>query len=214
MNNKFPLTALSLALLFGLMLFMASIADARGRGGGGRGGGRSFSRGSMAAGGGFSSRSTRQSFDRQGSRQDYRQDRRTERPENRGTPPENRDERRDQRPEDRDERQQWREDNRDERQERRDEHLDERQEYRDKAREDWQDWAEDEWDDRYYHGHYYGHTTIIWGGVQTTYVVTAPCNDRMVVNGVTYYRCDTVWYQRGTSDGEVVYVVVSAPEGY
>jgi hypothetical protein len=83
----------------------------------------------------------------------------------------------------------------------------------DEAREDRQDFIEDEWDDHYYHG-YYGSRTIIWGGVRTTYVVSAPCNKTVVVNGATYYQCDSGWYTRGNASGEVVYVAVSAPKGY
>jgi hypothetical protein len=36
----------------------------------------------------------------------------------------------------------------------------------------------------------------------------------LVVNGVTYYRCGSTWYNRGYQGGSVTYVIVTAPAGY
>ena len=90
---------------------------------------------------------------------------------------------------------------RDDRQDRRDD----RQERRDERREDRQDFIDDERDDYYDHHHHYG-------GV--AYVTYAPCSTTVVVDGSTYYHCDSTWYSRGYEGGEVVYIVTSAPAGY
>lgn len=36
----------------------------------------------------------------------------------------------------------------------------------------------------------------------------------IIVNGVAYYSCDSVWYSRRYVGGSVTYVVVTAPAGY
>ena len=48
-----------------------------------------------------------------------------------------------------------------------------------------------------------------------TYVTVLPCTPVVVVaTGVSYYRCDTLWYNRSYVNGNVAYVVVTAPPGY
>ena len=37
------------------------------------------------------------------------------------------------------------------------------------------------------------------------------CEATVIVDGVTYYGCDGVWYKRAYSGGRVVYVVVEGP---
>jgi hypothetical protein len=97
----------------------------------------------------------------------------------------------------------------DERQEQRQERREERQDRRDDAweehREDWQDYAEDHYDDGYY-GDYYDEEGAYW---------TPPCEPVvMALGGVIYYVCDSTWYIRAYSDGEVVYTVVPNPTGH
>jgi hypothetical protein len=94
---------------------------------------------------------------------------------------------------------------RDDRQESRDERREDRQEFREDAREDRQDFIDDERDD-YDDDHYH------YGGV--VYVTYAPCSTTVVVDGSTYYHCDSTWYSRGFEGGDVVYIVTSAPAGY
>lgn len=36
----------------------------------------------------------------------------------------------------------------------------------------------------------------------------------VIVNGVSYYSCNSVWYSRRYVSGSVTYVVVTAPSGY
>ena len=36
----------------------------------------------------------------------------------------------------------------------------------------------------------------------------------VIVNGVTYYRCGTTWYNPAYQGGSVTYVIVTAPPGY
>jgi len=44
---------------------------------------------------------------------------------------------------------------------------------------------------------------------------TAPCEPvTVVVGGTTYYQCDTAWYVRAYSGGDVTYVMVNPPAGY
>ena len=40
------------------------------------------------------------------------------------------------------------------------------------------------------------------------------CEATLIVDNVTYYSCDGVWYQRAYSGGTVTYVVVDGPRGY
>ena len=36
----------------------------------------------------------------------------------------------------------------------------------------------------------------------------------VVVSGTTYYRCDSGWYVRVYSGGEIAYTMVNPPAGY
>ena len=101
-----------------------------------------------------------------------------------------------------------------ERQEQRQERREERQEQRDGAREerreDWQEYAEDHDDDGYYGGYDEGYyeeeeSLVYW---------TLPCTPNTVaLGGAIYYVCNSTWYIRAYSDGEVVYTVVAPPTG-
>ncbi len=90
-------------------------------------------------------------------------------------------------------------------QENRKDAREDRQEKRKDAREDRQDSIDDERDDYYDNHHHYG-------GV--AYVTNAPCSTTEVIGDSTYYHCDSTWYTRSYKDGDVVYVVTSAPAGY
>jgi len=79
---------------------------------------------------------------------------------------------------------------------------DDRQERRDERREDRQDLNDDELDDDHHHS----------GGV--AFLTYAPCSTTVVVDGSTYYHCNSTWYSRGYEGGDVVYIVTSAPAGY
>jgi hypothetical protein len=101
-----------------------------------------------------------------------------------------------------DERREHREDRLEERRDRRDDAQDEirddREDYWDDVRDDRRDW----YDDRYRYGTVRVYTRL-------------PCTgETVVVGGVTYWRCDSTWYSRTFSGGDVTYVVVSAPSGY
>jgi len=44
---------------------------------------------------------------------------------------------------------------------------------------------------------------------------TAPCEPlTVVVGGTTYYQCDSAWYVRAYSGGDVTYIMVNPPAGY
>ncbi|MEA3547637.1 MAG: hypothetical protein U9R66_08230 [Thermodesulfobacteriota bacterium] len=211
LNLKSNAVIFAIALVL-TVFFVAELVEARGRGGGGRGGGRSFSRAGVASGGGFSHNRQRVSNPRTRpvSRDHKIQDR------DRATTRQGHLEK------DRDR------GNLDDRQEWRDEHRDDIQEARKERREDRQDFIDDErddyWDDhRYGYGYGYGYgssTVIIAGGaaetVQTTdYRTTLPCRtSAVVVNGVSYYNCSSTWYQRGYAGNQVTYIVVDSPAGY
>ena len=52
-------------------------------------------------------------------------------------------------------------------------------------------------------------------GNHVTYVTTLPCDATSVsVEGVSYYKCESSWYQRGYSGSQVTYIQVSAPPGF
>ena len=89
------------------------------------------------------------------------------------------------------------------------------------AREDRQDFVDDQWDDHRYYGYGsgYGYTgAFVAGaavGASAAYVATLPCSTTVViVNGTSYYQCGTTWYSRGNQGGSVVYIVTSAPAGH
>jgi hypothetical protein len=122
MKSRYPFILIPVIFVFCMTTFMTSIVEARG----GRGGG-GFSRGGIAASGGFSSRPSRQSRVSPAPRQETRREQSSIR--------------------DRD---------RDDRQERRDEIREDRQEKLKDAREDRQDFIDDERDDYYDNHHHYG----------------------------------------------------------
>jgi hypothetical protein len=82
-----------------------------------------------------------------------------------------------------------------------------------------QDWWEEEG------GHYYDYDEAnMWLAAGMVFVVGAtltvaavqslPCEMTAVsVQGVTYYRCGSSWYQRAFTNGEVTYVVINPPAG-
>ncbi len=173
--------------------FIAPDADARG----GRGGG--FSRGGAASSGGFSGgagRANRQA----GSREANRQAGSAQHQEKR---------------------QDWNNDNRED-----------RQDWKDNNREDRQDFIDDERDDNWDHHHNDWDNGdfaagVVVGGVmvgaaaasrsvnQVTYVTTLPCQATAVsVDGVSYYKCSSTWYQRGYAGSQVTYIQVAAPPGF
>jgi hypothetical protein len=105
-------------------------------------------------------------------------------------------------------------DARSDRSDRRDDARDDRSDRRDDVRDDRRDYRDDVRDDR---RDYYEDRRRLRAGTFLT--VTAfralTCNvETIVVAGVTYYRCDSVWYSSSYDGGEVVYVIVTAPSGY
>ncbi|HEX3418514.1 MAG TPA: hypothetical protein VHT21_19230 [Stellaceae bacterium] len=47
---------------------------------------------------------------------------------------------------------------------------------------------------------------------RTTAVAALPCSaDPVLVNGITYYKCDWTWFTRSYIDGDVAYVVTNPP---
>ena len=65
----------------------------------------------------------------------------------------------------------------------------------------WRPWG-------FYRGYWWGLRFVTWA-VWATYTPRT-----VVVYGSTYYYYDGVWYVRGVNEGETVYVMTSAPEGY
>ncbi len=192
LNLKSNTVVLGIALL--IVVFFVGEVDARGRGGGGRsrGGGKSFSRGGIAHGGGFSGRSNQRTRPVSHDRQQQRNGTRT------GQGHLERDSGRN---------------NLDDRQKGRDERREDIQNERRERQEDRQDFVEDEWDGHYYHGGYRYHG--YYGGTTVTYITTLPCTSTVVVvNGVSYYNCSSTWYKRGYSGSNVTYIVVAAPPGH
>ncbi len=50
---------------------------------------------------------------------------------------------------------------------------------------------------------------------ETHYVATLPCNPAMhTIQGVTYYRCGSDWFQRSFTGSQVTYIAVPPPPGY
>ena len=187
---------IAVIFLFCLTTFLASLAEARGRGGrgGGMRGGGGFSRSSPAAGGGFSSRSAARQPQRQMQREMPRQQPR--------------------------ERQRDPSEGREDRQEHRDEAREDRQDHRDEAREDRQDFIDDEWDDHHHDDDWDEGAAFVTGMAvgaamnRNKYVYSVPCSTTVIVGGITYYHCASTWYSRGYEGGEVVYIITTAPAGY
>jgi hypothetical protein len=97
-----------------------------------------------------------------------------------------------------------------------------RQDYGKNAREDWQEYGEG------YHGgyrgeYYSGSSAYPTGGVAAGMVIGATMTaaafnaqksscSSLVVNGMTYQRCGSTWYQPSYQGGSVTYIVVSPPQ--
>jgi hypothetical protein len=97
----------------------------------------------------------------------------------------------------------------------RDDAREDRQQHRDDAREDRQDFIDDEWDDHNHHGGAaFAAGVAVGAAASSNYVTDVPCSTTVIVNNVTYYNCDSIWYSRGSQGGEVVYIITSAPAGY
>jgi hypothetical protein len=175
-----------LTLVFASSLIVPFISpDADARGG--RGGG--FSRGGAASSGGFSGgagRANRQAGSAQ--HQENRQD--------------------------------WNNDNREDRQDHGRDRQDDRQDFIDDERDDNWDHHHNDWDNGDFAA------GVVVGGVivgaaasrsvnQVTYVTTLPCQATAVsVDGVSYYKCSSIWYQRGYAGSQVTYIQVAAPPGF
>lgn len=96
------------------------------------------------------------------------------------------------------------------RQERREERRDRREDRDEDAtedREDWQEYAEDDYEERGDdYGGYYGDPEVYW---------TLPCQPNVIaMGGAIYYVCDSTWFIRAYSDGDVVYTEVPSPTGH
>jgi hypothetical protein len=190
-------------------LVMMDFADARR---GGRGGGRSMSRGGPAASGSFNRSRARPQ--RSPSQRDFSRGGTSQRPDsrqNRGDQRQgNRQDRGDQRQGDRQDRSDQRQDNMDERQDKRQdrndqrqENIDERQDFRqdvyDDRREYYDDrneWYEDRWRRRAFV------TAASWSRMNCAYTT-------VIVNGITYYDCGGVRYERVYRGSEVTYIIVN-----
>ncbi len=195
----------SLVLASVVCLLAVDFAEAR-RGGGGRGGGHSMTRGGPAASGSMhrsqarpqrsSSRSSMSNQRYEGSRQAGSRDYAAQRPEpgtaNRDNRPEMNQDRLDQRQDNIDQRRDTNQDRYDQRQE----NINERQDFAKEVHNDREEWYEDRW-----RGHSYVSVSV-WGSMGCSY-------RRVVVGGVTYYDCNGVRYERVYRGSEVVYVVVN-----
>jgi hypothetical protein len=107
------------------------------------------------------------------------------------------------------------------RQDARDDAREDWQKYGNNQREDWQDYADDHYEE-HGHGYYYGGTApavatgvAIGAAAAVPPYWTLPCTpETVVVGGSTYYHCDTAWYARAYSGGDVTYIIVNPPPGY
>jgi len=199
------------------ILLLATVVEARGRGG--RGGGRSFSRSGPASRGSFSSGSNRaRKSTSQVNRSRQVKSAQASRGAHIGTARENpRDKSRDTKRPDKGDREEAKEkwqDGKEQRQEDRQEAIKDRQEDR-------QDFIDDELDDHWDDNDNFRAGVVVVGvgaaasSISTTYIVNLPCTTTaVVVDGVSYYNCSSTWYQRGYSGSQVTYVVTKAPPGY
>ncbi len=89
---------------------------------------------------------------------------------------------------------------------RRDTQRDIREERRDTRRdirEEHHDWHEDRWRRR------------VGAALTISVFRSLTCGvQRIIVNGIVYYRCGGTWYRRGNQGGDIVYIVIKAPAGY
>jgi hypothetical protein len=112
---------------------------------------------------------------------------------------------------------------------RRDERQTQGEERREQARENWQEYADDHYDDPYYGSGYYQDddyelagtaAAVAAGAAIGAAAVTPPywtlsCMPTEVVAGTTtYYRCGTTWYIQVYSGDEIAYTIVNPPAGY
>ncbi len=212
------------AVIYGVILSIfvlcvATFAEARSRGGGGR----SISRSGPASRGSFSSRPSR-------TRQSPSQVKKTRQVKsakaNRGaqigTVQENsqnksRDTKRPDKGDREEAKEKW--------QDKKEERQEDRQEAIKDVQEDRQDFIKDELDDRWDDNDDFFAGVVVGGAVvgaaasststSTTYIINLPCTTTaVVVDGVSYYNCSSTWYQRGYSGSQVVYIAVDAPPGY
>ena len=116
------------------------------------------------------------------------------------------------------------EEGREDRQEHRDEAREDRQAKYDEVRNERQAWAGAIHEEReeffeHYSSPYYRYPYPYYGGGTRIYISITqynsyPCQkETVVVNGKTYYRCDSGWYDRVSKDGDVQYVAVPPPSG-
>ncbi len=214
------------AVLCILVLFIATVAEARGRGG--RGGGRSFSRSGPASRGSFSSRSHRTRQPTRQAKADRTQSARPSHTAAIGTERGNsRDRSGEKKQRDEGDREEAIKDHQDDRQEALKERQEDRQEAIEDVQEDRQDFIDDELDDNWDHDDDDFFAGVVVGGVlggaaasaststSTTYIVHLPCTtSAVVVDGVSYYNCSSTWYKRVYSGSQVTYVAVNAPPGH
>lgn len=209
MNSRLVLTLIFSSSL--LLPFISPEVDARG----GRGGG--FSRGGVASGGGFSGGHA--GMQRQAGGRDM--NRHAGSAQQRQQHQQNQQDRQNWNDDRRAEKQDWKEDNREDWQDYGEDRQEDRQDFIDDQHDDHWDRHHNDWDD----GDFVA--GVVVGGVmvgaaaaasrtnQVTYVATLPCQASEVsVNGVAYYKCSSIWYQRAYSGSQVTYIQVAAPPGF
>ncbi|MDJ0857413.1 MAG: hypothetical protein QNI88_19555 [Desulfobacterales bacterium] len=87
------------------------------------------------------------------------------------------------------------------------EQLEKRAEIRDKQARRREERREDHWD----HWHHRRHREELGTTYSSDYWDDDYCEAEVVVDGVTYFECDGVWYRQAYSGGSVNYVVVEGP---
>ena len=87
----------------------------------------------------------------------------------------------------------------------------ERQERREQIRDKHQERLEDIRDDHWDHWRYRRQYVTVGTVYTTSDFRTDSCEATVVVDGVTYFQCDGVWYKRAYAGGTVTYVVVEGP---
>jgi hypothetical protein len=201
-------------LLLGVIGFIVTDVEARGRGGGGGRGG--FSRSGPAAGGSF--RGSRGSYGGHASRPSTRPaggsfERPSTRPAERPRQPERPSTRPEQRPSTRPEQRPGEGDPGDRQQDRqdwRDDAREDRQDYRDAARYQRAEYAEDLYTyDEWYEDR---QSWAVGAALTAATFRSLSCTPTTVVVGsTTYYQCGSSWYNRAYQGGQVTYIVVNPP---
>jgi hypothetical protein len=104
-----------------------------------------------------------------------------------------------------------------------------RQDWRDQNREDWQDYGNEHQQDRqdyinnyddYYHDDHHGYygAGVVAGAMIGSALTAAQFNtvssscSSLTINGLTYYRCGSTWYQPAYKGDQVTFIVVTAPQ--